>query len=164
MSPLDLHVLGTPPAFVLSQDQTLMFNPLPFHPRQRTIWRFALQNLTVICHSSLYRFQGSRPSCQSLARACLSLDGLISIPKKSHFVKPFSNKVTSYFNPLHIALLLSFFLPNIRFYSVTSLRKYPFTSAPPGSTITEAEHGTGGNFDEMRMSRMRHVYGPVGGA
>ena len=124
MSPLDLHVLGTPPAFVLSQDQTLMFNPLPFHPRQRTIWRFALQNLTVICHSSLYRFQGSRPSCQSLARACLSLDGLISIPKKSHFVKPFSNKVISYFNPLHIALLLSFFLPNIRFYSVTSLRKY----------------------------------------
>ena len=26
-SPLDLHVLGTPPAFVLSQDQTLKFNP-----------------------------------------------------------------------------------------------------------------------------------------
>ena len=26
--PLDLHVLGTPPAFVLSQDQTLVFNPL----------------------------------------------------------------------------------------------------------------------------------------
>ena len=27
MSPLDLHVLSTPPAFVLSQDQTLAFNP-----------------------------------------------------------------------------------------------------------------------------------------
>ena len=27
LSPLDLHVLGTPPAFVLSQDQTLAFNP-----------------------------------------------------------------------------------------------------------------------------------------
>ena len=27
--PLDLHVLSTPPAFVLSQDQTLMFNPYP---------------------------------------------------------------------------------------------------------------------------------------
>ena len=26
MSPLDLHVLGTPPAFVLSQDQTLKFD------------------------------------------------------------------------------------------------------------------------------------------
>ena len=28
MSPLDLHVLSTPPAFVLSQDQTLLFNPV----------------------------------------------------------------------------------------------------------------------------------------
>ena len=27
-SPLDLHVLSTPPAFVLSQDQTLSFNPV----------------------------------------------------------------------------------------------------------------------------------------
>ena len=27
-SPLDLHVLGTPPAFVLSQDQTLALNPV----------------------------------------------------------------------------------------------------------------------------------------
>ena len=29
LSPLDLHVLGTPPAFVLSQNQTLMFNSFP---------------------------------------------------------------------------------------------------------------------------------------
>ena len=28
ISPFDLHVLGTPPAFVLSQDQTLCFYPL----------------------------------------------------------------------------------------------------------------------------------------
>ena len=28
VSPLDLHVLSTPPAFVLSQDQTLSFNPV----------------------------------------------------------------------------------------------------------------------------------------
>ena len=42
--PLDLHVLGTPPAFVLSQDQTLVFNPTacriapglsPFSPCRR---------------------------------------------------------------------------------------------------------------------------------
>ena len=26
--PFDLHVLGTPPAFVLSQDQTLVLNPV----------------------------------------------------------------------------------------------------------------------------------------
>ena len=28
-TPLDLHVLGTPPAFILSQDQTLILNPCP---------------------------------------------------------------------------------------------------------------------------------------
>ena len=27
----DLHVLGTPPALILSQDQTLMLNSLSFH-------------------------------------------------------------------------------------------------------------------------------------
>ena len=32
MSPLDLHVLGTPPAFVLSQDQTLVLDPADFFP------------------------------------------------------------------------------------------------------------------------------------
>ena len=40
LSPLDLHVLGTPPAFVLSQDQTLMFNPLTNRQRQQAISRF----------------------------------------------------------------------------------------------------------------------------
>ena len=30
--PFDLHVLGTPPAFVLSQDQTLQFNLRPENP------------------------------------------------------------------------------------------------------------------------------------
>ena len=29
IGPFDLHVLGTPPAFILSQDQTLMFFPSP---------------------------------------------------------------------------------------------------------------------------------------
>ena len=33
ISPFDLHVLGTPPAFILSQDQTLMlFRSLPDRP------------------------------------------------------------------------------------------------------------------------------------
>ena len=34
--PLDLHVLGTPPAFVLSQDQTLVFNPTSLPLRIKT--------------------------------------------------------------------------------------------------------------------------------
>ena len=39
--PFDLHVLGTPPAFVLSQDQTLqlrVFDPCPFAVKQNVAW------------------------------------------------------------------------------------------------------------------------------
>src|SRR5882762_5235197 len=35
----DLHVLGTPPALILSQDQTLMLNTLPFDSRERPRFR-----------------------------------------------------------------------------------------------------------------------------
>ena len=54
MSPLDLHVLGTPPAFVLSQDQTLPFNPL-------NTFVFKLFGIFAefLARFSLYRFQGS---------------------------------------------------------------------------------------------------------
>ena len=44
LSTSDLHVLGTPPAFILSQDQTLMFN-LYAHP-----WSFNQVWLsTIVC-------------------------------------------------------------------------------------------------------------------
>ena len=83
-SPLDLHVLSTPPAFVLSQDQTLMFNPylisclpLSSSPKPSSfpqfLRRFTLSEsdcsfsfLLIVgsarndfSFSSLYRFQGS---------------------------------------------------------------------------------------------------------
>ena len=66
MSPLDLHVLGTPPAFVLSQDQTLSFNPFIRIPSSRL--SRSLSELTVVlsCVFSLYRFQGSAPLARSL--------------------------------------------------------------------------------------------------
>ena len=58
MSPLDLHVLGTPPAFVLSQDQTLAFNPFKSLALTRN-----LSLIGIICLfaflAALYRFQGS---------------------------------------------------------------------------------------------------------
>ena len=65
LSPLDLHVLGTPPAFVLSQNQTLMFNSFflggslkpPRRLSQITDCLFALV-LSNDCFL-LYRFQGS---------------------------------------------------------------------------------------------------------
>ena len=88
-SPLDLHVLSTPPAFVLSQDQTLMFDlsrsSLPLHPARQSLPQPPLtrcllsQNLTVLVASilrsfdwktlaflpSLYRFQGSLAALSS---------------------------------------------------------------------------------------------------
>ena len=39
---LDLHVLGTPPAFVLSQDQTLEFNLLTASPLSLTFFSLGL--------------------------------------------------------------------------------------------------------------------------
>ena len=66
----DLHVLSTPPAFVLSQDQTLVFNPLTCYWVSRSL-SLSLQQtpqpqvkliseLTVVSLSFLYRFQDSR--------------------------------------------------------------------------------------------------------
>ena len=74
MSPLDLHVLGTPPAFVLSQDQTLTFNPFlistpqPLPSALASVPGQAVSQVSLIRnHLSflscvflfLYRFQGS---------------------------------------------------------------------------------------------------------
>ena len=65
-SPLDLHVLGTPPAFVLSQDQTLMFNPLNIFSDAK------LKLLTVVCVSCfciVFKVRRSLKCC-ALERAC----------------------------------------------------------------------------------------------
>ena len=84
LSPLDLHVLGTPPAFVLSQDQTLMFDlyqnfgslipssALSSHTPMRSLPAPEGSTLSFFltrsesdccfffsCSSLLYRFQGS---------------------------------------------------------------------------------------------------------
>ena len=98
ISPFDLHVLSTPPAFVLSQDQTLMFNPYPLGPGYSLRlakasafpappWRFTHRILTVFRSAlplpvhpgssqsrlassfPLYRFQGSPLSSLAAFRA-----------------------------------------------------------------------------------------------
>ena len=97
MSPLDLHVLGTPPAFVLSQDQTLLFNPYITRGANPLPCVYSLRNLTVLFllsftqelfyplrssrrsglnvlkRSSLYRFQGSCQLSTGRGRLCHSL-------------------------------------------------------------------------------------------
>ena len=70
---LDLHVLGTPPAFVLSQDQTLMFNSC-YAPD--FLWlAFSLNSLTacVLAFLALYRFQGSLLSSELVHHSTVPL-------------------------------------------------------------------------------------------
>ena len=95
MSPLDLHVLGTPPAFVLSQDRTLPFNPYRF---QQTLICLRVFNslesslsFPIIARLlPLYRFQGSLLLPLPLApfgtpaRASLAI-----IPNLNPLVNPF---------------------------------------------------------------------------
>ena len=45
-SPFDLHVLGTPPAFVLSQDQTLQYTLL----KNRLALNYLIQNFVCLAH------------------------------------------------------------------------------------------------------------------
>ena len=65
-SPLDLHVLGTPPAFVLSQDQTLMFNSC-------TLQIFSGSHFTqfIDCLRSCFPCSVSFSRFVALKRACL---------------------------------------------------------------------------------------------
>ena len=109
ISPLDLHVLGTPPAFVLSQDQTLLFNPFPpahlganLDKRLSSLIPESDLFFPCACSSSLYRFQGSRrrfvcASWRPFPATALSIIRL-SLP----FVNTFFRKSSSLF--LHYML------------------------------------------------------------
>ena len=87
LSPLDLHVLGTPPAFVLSQDQTLSFNPLfpqSGSPDQVSLIRnYCL--VCVVCSVSFSRFVPVPLARFSAARAT----SFVSILRFCPFVNPF---------------------------------------------------------------------------
>ena len=93
MSPLDLHVLGTPPAFVLSQDQTLAFNPFksatlaadPHSSESSVSLRFFL------CSVSFSRFSRA-PFSRSPARRSLIISKLFA------FVNTFSQSFLLFCN------------------------------------------------------------------
>ena len=87
LSPLDLHVLGTPPAFVLSQDQTLSFNPLFLNRVSST--KFHSFGITVLFALFLFcivfKVRTSSASGFSVARATSFVSILLFRP----FVKRF---------------------------------------------------------------------------
>ena len=101
-SSFDLHVLSTPPAFVLSQDQTLLFNPSRSSPRRANVPSTnSISTLSRIDCSlasrSLYRFQGSR---------CRSLDNewdYTRYPAGCQYL--FSTFLNIFFSPAYISLL-----------------------------------------------------------
>ena len=133
MSPLDLHVLGTPPAFVLSQDQTLSFNPFIRIPSSR-LGR-SLSELTVVlsCVFSLYRFQGSAPLSQG---ACISyqISPALSIPFLPFF--------QDFLNILHCS--------NVYNYSFVFIRPFP-ALCPPYSVISFDHFQNDENFSWLHI-------------
>ena len=74
LSPLDLHVLGTPPAFVLSQDQTLSFNPLCLTglPAKFNSFGITVSCLRYSCSVSFSRFS-AEPLSVARSRVSLSI-------------------------------------------------------------------------------------------
>ena len=82
---LDLHVLGTPPAFILSQDQTLMFKSCSCSPR--LFWPFPallflgrlLLSMFALRKNTRFRFASSRfgfsPNCPLFICACSGKPG-----------------------------------------------------------------------------------------
>ena len=127
MSPLDLHVLGTPPAFVLSQDQTLPFNP--YISRCFTLGIFASLSFFLRV-SSLYRFQGSPAHSTAFARASLH-----RISKQKAFVKHFlalfseKNKADQRFRTMRDPPLRMFgFWPFLKLADIILFGFYPQVS------------------------------------
>ena len=93
----DLHVLSTPPAFVLSQDQTLRqdlvrwtkglsdtieeplsrFNGVEIYP-QRNSWLELLQRRRLANHPATLRLNGCVMTMSGLTRLCGSISGYVS--------------------------------------------------------------------------------------
>ena len=87
MSPLDLHVLGTPPAFVLSQDQTL-----PFNPSNTLVSKLFGIFAEFLARFSLYRFQGSLRSFPRFRSGELDYNTKAPPPCQALFYKFLSQK------------------------------------------------------------------------
>ena len=103
MSPLDLHVLGTPPAFVLSQDQTLTFNP------------FSLSQLL-----SLMPSLSPRPSPRSLASLSHSESSVFSCVSCLCIVfkvRSRASRKALVYNTKHLLFCQAFFQVFSRFFA-----------------------------------------------
>ena len=72
-SPLDLHVLGTPPAFVLSQDQTLKFDSIAQRSLAlRSLVRIGIDFCQLPCHSLCIVFKVRMPQALRISNPSLT--------------------------------------------------------------------------------------------
>ena len=146
-----MHVLGTPPAFVLSQDQTLMFNPLSLliygrtHPFRNPSFSSTIHSkfLTVLAFFSLFcivfKVRCSQASLYIIPRAHFSVNTFFEVFLL--FLHLFSKSLS--FNGFRFVRFALFFrLPPI--FSLSSghfvafpltlyaiFTQYPFFHAPP---------------------------------
>ena len=102
LSPLDLHVLGTPPAFVLSQDQTLMFNPHPITGANRlsAFLTRSESDCSLLCSLFSISFSRIAVPARPLALARAPRDNIDYYTHSDHFCQhffsAFKNRVPSY--------------------------------------------------------------------
>ena len=106
--PFDLHVLGTPPAFVLSQDQTLQYTLL----KNRLALNYLIQNFVCLAHllsaftlSKLARTFAFLGSC-SVFKVLLMFDSFCSLQCFHRFVNYFFEIIFSNFSVPHHSVLL----------------------------------------------------------
>ena len=106
--PFDLHVLGTPPAFVLSQDQTLQYTLL----KNRLALNYLIQNFVCLAHllsasalsklARTFAFSWFLFSFQGL----LMFDSFCSLQRFHRFVNYFFEIIFSNFSVPHHSVLL----------------------------------------------------------
>ena len=111
ISPFDLHVLSTPPAFILSQDQTLMLKVRPASTNLALLFWFKDSHLLNVLENKiiqrifkvalLFICQSSFPCCSLFSAATLI---------EYHIFKSLSTSFLNYF----LSLLRSSCLPQQR--------------------------------------------------
>ena len=104
VTPFDLHVLGTPPAFVLSQDQTLVKNsyqiPLVFNFVSSLALPLLSLGFSLFSSHSLCSFLGA-PPCLSASRSSRRLSIL---PRPANIVNTFFTNFQKSFLPCFLCL------------------------------------------------------------
>ena len=97
LTPFDLHVLGTPPAFVLSQDQTLQFvlNIVWYTYQLKNLLLAILIALILTIHLKLnaIRFSKTRETAKN-SQGCKQTDNII---KSIHTVNNYFQERQSFF-------------------------------------------------------------------